>query len=73
MTLQTSETVLEEPGFATRMVRMLLADKFALCAAIFLLVVLVLAIIGPSWLGRVLNFQEFGFFHQKVVVFFLNR
>lgn len=58
MTLQTSETVLEEPGFATRMVRMLLADKFALCAAIFLLVVLVLAIIGPSWLGELATKQN---------------
>ncbi len=58
MTLQTSETVLEEPGFAARMVRMLLADKFALCAAIFLLVVLILAIIGPSWLGELATKQN---------------
>ncbi len=58
MTLQTSETVLEEPGFAVRMVRMLLADKFALCAAIFLLLVLVLAIIGPSWLGELATKQN---------------
>ncbi len=58
MTLQTSETVLEEPGFATRMLRMLLADKFALCAAIFLLVVLILAIVGPSWLGELATKQN---------------
>lgn len=58
MTLQTSETVVEEPGFATRMVRMLLADRFALCAAIFLLLVLVLAIIGPSWLGDLATKQN---------------
>ena len=45
MTLQTTETVLaEEPSFAKRMFRMLLADKFALCAAIFLLVILGLVI-----------------------------
>lgn len=59
MTLQTSDTaVVEEPPFATRMVRMLLADKFALCAAIFLVVVLILAIIGPAWLGDLATKQN---------------
>lgn len=59
MTLQTTETVLaEEPSFAKRMFRMLLADKFALCAAIFLLVILLLAIIGPSWLGDLATKQN---------------
>ncbi|MBK5569211.1 ABC transporter permease [Ensifer adhaerens] len=59
MTLQTADTVIaEEPGFATRMFRMLLADKFALCAAIFLLFVLILAIIGPTWLGDLATKQN---------------
>ncbi|WP_411033078.1 ABC transporter permease [Shinella sp. BYT-45] len=58
MTLQTSEAVVEEPHFAMRMVRMLLADKFALCAAIFLLLILILAIVGPSWLGELATKQN---------------
>ncbi|WP_065374008.1 ABC transporter permease [Ensifer adhaerens] len=59
MTLQTADTVLaEEPHFATRMFRMLLADKFALCAAIFLIFVLILAIVGPSWLGDLATKQN---------------
>jgi peptide/nickel transport system permease protein len=59
MTLQTSDTAIaEEPGFAKRMVRMLLADKFALCAAIFLVVVVILAIVGPSWLGDLATKQN---------------
>lgn len=59
MTLQTTDTALaEEPHFARRMVRMLLADRFALCAAIFLLVILVLAIVGPSWLGDLATKQN---------------
>ncbi len=59
MTQQTTDAVLvEEPHFARRMLRMLLADKFALCAAIFLLVILVLAIIGPSWLGDLATKQN---------------
>lgn len=59
MTLQTADTVLaDEPRFATRMFRMLLADKFALCAAIFLLFVLILAIVGPSWLGDLATKQN---------------
>jgi peptide/nickel transport system permease protein len=59
MTLQTTDTAItEEPSFAKRMFRMLLADKFALCAAIFLLLILVLAIIGPSWLGDLATKQN---------------
>lgn len=59
MTLQTSDTaIVEEPPFATRMVRMLLADKFALCAAIFLVVILILAIVGPAWLGDLATKQN---------------
>lgn len=59
MSLQTTETAIaEEPRFAARMLRMLLADKFALCAAIFLLFILILAIIGPSWLGDLATKQN---------------
>ncbi|NRP21484.1 putative D,D-dipeptide transport system permease protein DdpC [Ensifer adhaerens] len=59
MTLQTTDTTIAaEPGFAVRMARMLWADKFALCAAIFLIVVLILAIVGPSWLGDLATKQN---------------
>ncbi|MXN45235.1 ABC transporter permease subunit [Shinella kummerowiae] len=59
MTLQTTDTTItEELPFARRMFRMLLADKFALCAAIFLIVILILAIIGPSWLGDLATKQN---------------
>ena len=59
MTLQTTDTAItEELPFAKRMFRMLLADKFALCAAIFLIVILILAIIGPSWLGDLATKQN---------------
>lgn len=59
MTLQTTDTAItEELPFARRMFRMLLADKFALCAAIFLIVILILAIIGPSWLGDLATKQN---------------
>ncbi|HEV7247142.1 MAG TPA: ABC transporter permease [Shinella sp.] len=59
MTLPTADTLLtEEPHFAKRMFRMLLADKFALCAAIFLLLIIVLAIVGPSWLGDLATKQN---------------
>jgi peptide/nickel transport system permease protein len=59
MTLPTTSAVIaEEPPLLTRMVRMLLADKFALCAAIFLLLIVILAIIGPSWLGDLATKQN---------------
>lgn len=59
MTFQPIDTTItEEHGFATRMFRMLLADKFALCAAIFLLLIILLAIIGPSWLGDLATKQN---------------
>lgn len=59
MSSQTTETAIaEEPRFAARMLRMLLADKFALCAAIFLLFILILVIIGPSWLGDLATKQN---------------
>ncbi|QGG92656.1 ABC transporter permease subunit [Agrobacterium sp. MA01] len=50
--------IIDEPPFLKRMRRMLLADKFALCAAIFLLIILLMAIIGPSWLGDLATKQN---------------
>lgn len=50
--------IIEEPHVAKRMFRMLLADKFALCAAIFLVIILIMAIIGPSWLGDLATKQN---------------
>ncbi|MGH6762619.1 MAG: ABC transporter permease [Phyllobacterium sp.] len=59
MTFQTTETAIaREPSFVVRMARMLWADKFAVCAAIFLIVILILAIIGPSWLGDLATKQN---------------
>ena len=64
MTLQTIDAspagpdLTEEPSFFRRMGRMLLADKFALCAAIFLLLIILLALIGPHWLGDVATKQN---------------
>lgn len=59
MTHPTADTAIAaEPPFAARMARMLLADKFALCAAILLLVFVILAIIGPSWLGELATKQN---------------
>ncbi len=48
----------DAPSFATRMWRMLLADKFALVAVAFLLVVLLMALIGPSWLNDLAQKQN---------------
>ncbi|MGF0540159.1 ABC transporter permease [Agrobacterium sp. ES01] len=47
-----------EPPFVIRLGRMLLADKFALCAAIFLVMMLVFALLGPAWLGDVATKQN---------------
>ena len=52
------ELIPDEPRPLTRMARMLWADKFALAAALFLLVVLVLALIGPWWLDAVAQKQN---------------
>ncbi len=41
----------EEPAFIRRLGRMLLADRFALVAALFLVLMLVLALVGPAWLN----------------------
>ncbi len=53
-----NEAMPETPGPITRFARMLWADKFALAAAIFLLVVLVMALIGPAWLDAAAQKQN---------------
>nr|WP_250811452.1 ABC transporter permease [Neorhizobium tomejilense] len=59
MSVSTSDTTItHEPPFPVRMARMLWADKFALCAVIFLLAIIVLALIGPSWLGELATKQN---------------
>ncbi|EUB98609.1 ABC-type transporter, integral membrane subunit [Rhizobium sp. CF080] len=59
MSVSSSDTMIaREPSFLVRMMRMLWADKFALCAAIFLLVIVVLAVVGPSWLGELATKQN---------------
>ncbi|MBP2561499.1 peptide/nickel transport system permease protein [Neorhizobium galegae] len=59
MSVSTSDTTItHEPPFPVRMARMLWADKFALCAVIFLLVIIVLALVGPSWLGELATKQN---------------
>ncbi|WP_037085009.1 ABC transporter permease [Neorhizobium vignae] len=59
MTVSTPDTTItHEPPFPVRMARMLWADKFALCAVIFLLVIIVLALVGPSWLGELATKQN---------------
>jgi peptide/nickel transport system permease protein len=52
------EHVMEEASAIVRMARMLWADKFALCAAIFLVVVIILAIIGPTLLNELATKQN---------------
>lgn len=44
------DTIPDEPKPLVRFARMLWADKFALAAVLFLLMVLVLAVAGPHWL-----------------------
>ena len=59
MSLSSTDSLLApEAPFLTRTARMLWADKFALVAAIFLLLVVILAIIGPHWLGDLANKQN---------------
>jgi peptide/nickel transport system permease protein len=59
MSLLNADTeIIDEPSFAMRMLRMLLADKFALCAAIFLVVIVILAFVGPAWLGDLATKQN---------------
>jgi peptide/nickel transport system permease protein len=51
-------TLPDQPGPLRRFLRMLWADKFALVAAIFLLLVVVMALIGPTWLGELAQKQN---------------
>ncbi|PZU89994.1 MAG: ABC transporter permease [Shinella sp.] len=53
-----NEAMPETPGPIARFARMLWADKFALTAAIFLLIVLVMALIGPAWLDAAAQKQN---------------
>lgn len=50
--------IAEEPGVLRRFGRMLWADKFALCAVIFLTLVLIAAVIGPWLLGDLASKQN---------------
>lgn len=54
-----SETqIMDEPGALRRYARMLWADKFALCAVVFLLIVLLMAVLGPSLMGELATKQN---------------
>ncbi len=56
--MSTTDTLPSEPSALRRYLRMLWADKFAVCAVIFLLIVLVLAIIGPAWMNDLAQKQN---------------
>lgn len=59
MTMNTHETqLLNEPSALRRFSRMLWSDKFAFCAAIFLCILIVFALIGHTWLGDVATKQN---------------
>lgn len=59
MSIQSTDTtIIAEPGLLLRTWRMLLADRFALCAAAFLVIIIVLAFIGPDWLGEAATKQN---------------
>lgn len=49
---------LTEPSALRRFARMLWADKFALCAAIFLLIVILIAVLGPTLIGDLATKQN---------------
>lgn len=52
------DTIPDEPKPLVRFARMLWADKFALAAVLFLLVVLALALAGPHWLDAAAQKQN---------------
>ncbi|RWX80811.1 ABC transporter permease [Neorhizobium lilium] len=54
----TDPLIIPEQPFLKRVFGMLWADKFAFVAAIFLIIVLVLAVIGPDWLGELAGKQN---------------
>ncbi|MGA0540377.1 ABC transporter permease [Neotabrizicola sp. VNH66] len=51
-------TIPDEPKPLVRFARMLWADKFALVAVLFLLVILIMAVIGPAWLDAAAQKQN---------------
>jgi peptide/nickel transport system permease protein len=59
-TLSRSELAVEPdaPSAATRLLRMLWRDKFAACAALFLVLALLCAIFGPALLGEAATHQN---------------
>ena len=56
--MATIDIIPDEPKPLIRFARMLWADKFALAAALFLTLVLILALIGPTWLDDVAQKQN---------------
>ena len=56
--MSTTQTLPSEPSAARRYLRMLWADKFAVCAVIFLVIVLIMAIIGPAWMNDLAQKQN---------------
>lgn len=54
----TDIPIVEEPGALRRYGRMLWTDKFALCAVIFLLVVVLMALFGPALMGDLATRQN---------------
>lgn len=56
--MSSIDIIPDEPKPLVRFARMLWADKLALAAVLFLLLVLVLALIGPSWLGEAAQKQN---------------
>ena len=56
--MATIDIIPDEPKPLIRFARMLWADKFALAAALFLTLVLILALIGPTWLDAVAQKQN---------------
>ena len=56
--MSSIDIIPDEPKPLVRFARMLWADKLALAAVLFLTLVLVLALIGPSWLGEAAQKQN---------------
>ncbi|MEH6772607.1 MAG: hypothetical protein V7668_01645 [Cereibacter changlensis] len=53
-----TDMIPDEPKALVRFVRMLWADKFALAAAQFLILIFVLAVLGPWWLDAAAQKQN---------------
>ena len=56
--MSSIDIIPDEPKPLVRFARMLWADKFALAAVLFLTLVLILALIGPTWLDDVAQKQN---------------